>query len=364
MMIRNKLLLLFLLIGGLACSTSRPVIDTNYENAITQARKLVEETSRDNQFPGIAVAVSVKGKLVWSEGFGYADIASKTPIDPSRQLFRIGSISKPLTATGLALLYQQGKIDLDTPIQTYVPSFPEKAYPVTLRQLGGHLAGIRHYKGREFLSDKKYETVLEGLDIFKDDPLLHEPGSKYAYSSYGWNLISAAMETAAKQDFLSYMEEKVFKPLKLDHTYAEHMDRTYPNKVSFYELDNGRPQLAPYVDNSYKWAGGGFIATAEDMVRFGYAHLKPGFLNEEAWLTFTKSQTDNNGKLINYGIGWRSGEDNKGRSWFGHSGGSVGGTSFLAIYPAEELVVVTLVNLSSARLNNLPFRIANQFLTP
>lgn len=363
-MTRNAFLLFLFLISSLACDTNKTLVDTEFQTAIVQARKLVEQTSRDNHFPGIAVAVAVKGKLVWSEGFGYADIARKASVEPHRHLFRIGSISKPLTATGLALLYQQGKIDLDVPIQTYVPSFPEKSHPITLRQLGGHLAGIRHYKGREFLSDKKYETVLEGLDIFKDDPLLHEPGTKYAYSSYGWNLISAAMESASGEEFLSYMEKRVFEPLKLNHTYAEHMDREYKNRVSFYELENDQLELSPYVDNSYKWAGGGFIATAEDLIRFGNAHLKPGFLNEEAWLTFTKSQTDNNGKMINYGIGWRSGQDNKNRNWFGHSGGSVGGTSFLAIYPEKELVVVTLVNLSSAKLNNLPFRIANQFLTP
>ncbi|PHN04283.1 serine hydrolase domain-containing protein [Flavilitoribacter nigricans] len=362
-MTRNYLLVLLLLISSLACKTNRPLTDPNYQTAIAQARKLVQDTRRDSHFPGIAVAVSVKGKLVWSEGFGFADIAEQEQIDPDRHLFRIGSISKPLTATGLALLYQQGKIDLDAPIQTYVPSFPEKEYPISLRQLGGHLAGIRHYNGTEFLSDKKYETVLEGLDIFQDDPLLHEPGSKYAYSSYGWNLISAAMETAAGEDFLSYMEEKVFDPLDLEHTFAEHMDQTYEDRVSFYELKNDQLELSPYVDNSYKWAGGGFISTAEDMIRFGNAHMHPGFLNEETWLTFTRSQTDNNGKMTNYGIGWRSGEDNKDREWFGHSGGSVGGTSFLAIYPEQEIVVVTLVNLSSARLNNLPFRIANQFLT-
>lgn len=362
-MIHNRFFLFLVLISSLACNTQNPLVHPDYQTAIAQARKLVEESSRDKQFPGIAVAVSVKGKLVWSEGFGYADVESKTSMDSKRHLFRIGSISKPLTATGLALLYQQGKIDLDAPIQTYVPSFPKKSYPVTLRQLGGHLAGIRHYKGREFLSDKKYETVLEGLEIFKDDPLLHEPGTKYAYSSYGWNLISAAIETASGEEFLSYMEKQVFNPLNLKHTLAEHMDRRYENRVSFYELENDQLELSPYVDNSYKWAGGGFIGTAEDLIRFGNAHMKPGFLNEETWLTFTKSQTNNDGKTINYGIGWRSGQDNKGRDWFGHSGGSVGGTSFLAIYPEKELVVVTLVNLSSAKLNQLPFRIANQFLT-
>ncbi|MCB0630529.1 MAG: serine hydrolase domain-containing protein [Saprospiraceae bacterium] len=359
----NRLFLLLVLLVGLSCKSNKVKQPSTYSTAIEQARKLVQETSRDEHFPGIAVAVSVKGELVWSEGFGYADIAQRIPVDPARHLFRIGSISKSLTASGLAKLYEEGKVDLDAPIQTYVPSFPEKEWPITLRQLGGHLAGIRHYQGNEFLNDKKYETVLEGLDIFKNDPLLHEPGSKYAYSSYGWNLISAAMENISGQHFLKYMEHTVFKPLKLNHTIPDHADEPIKERVKFYELNGTMLDLSPYVDNSYKWAGGGFLSTAEDMIRFGNAHLHPGFLNEETWKLFTTSQVDNSGKKTNYGIGWRSGEDNKGRPWFGHSGGSVGGTSYLLLYPDQDIVVVTLVNLSSAKLNNLPFRIANQFLS-
>lgn len=359
----NRLFLLLVLLVSLSCNSGKVKQPAAYSTAIEQARKLVQETSRDNRFPGIAVAVSVKGELVWSEGFGYVDVARRIPVNPAKHLYRIGSISKPLTATGLAKLYEAGKVDLDAPIQTYVPAFPQKEWPITLRQLGGHLAGIRHYNGNEFMSDKKYETVTEGLDIFKDDPLLHEPGTKYAYSSYGWNLISAAMETIAEKDFLRYIDQAVIKPLKLHNTMPDHADKPMDNRVKFYELNGTMLDLSPYVDNSYKWAGGGFLSTAEDMIKFGNAHLHPGFLNEETWKVFTESQLDNSGKKVNYGIGWRSGEDNKDRYWFGHSGGSVGGTSYLLLYPEADIVVVTLVNLSSAKLDRLPFRIANQFLS-
>lgn len=355
------LLLIFISFSYSSCRVNTG--SKQYGTAIEQARKLVEETSRDSHFPGIAVAVAVNGKLVWAEGFGYADMAGKTPVDPAKHQFRIGSISKSLTASALAKLYEAGKVDLDAPIQTYVPSFPEKRWPITLRQLGGHLAGIRHYQGDEFLSSKKYETVLEGLDIFKNDPLQHEPGSKYAYSSYGWNLISAAMEAAAGEEFLTYVDETVFKPLKMSHTVPEHMERSYPDRVSFYELKDDVAQLAPYVDNSYKWAGGGFIGTAEDLIRFGNAHLKPGYLKANTLQLWTTPQIKNDGKATNYGIGWSSNNDNKNRHWYGHSGGSVGGTSYLIIYPESQLVVVTLVNLSNAKFDNLPFRIANQFLS-
>ena len=328
-----------------------------------KARTIVEKTSNDNLFPGVAVTVAQKGKVVWSEGFGYANISAKEPVNPATSLFRIGSISKPLTAAALIKLVEAKKIDLDVPIQTYVPAFPEKKYSISLRQLAGHLAGIRHYRGLEFMSQKKYETVGEGLDIFKDDELINEPGTKYAYSSYGWNLISAAIENAAGEDFLSFMQSTVFDPLKLSNTHPDHADREQANRVHFYLINNNEIQEAPYVDNSYKWAGGGFLSTSEDLIRFAHGHIYGDYLADGSLETLTTSQKTKAGKSINYGLGWRSGEDKKGRKWFGHSGGSVGGTSYLLIFPEEELVVVTLVNLSSARLNNLPFRIAEQFLS-
>ena len=132
------------------------------------------------------------------------------PVSPDKSLFRVGSVSKTFTAAALGKLVEAGKLALDRPIQAYVPEFPEKEYPITLRLLAGHLACIRHYRGSEFLSNEYYATVGEGLEIFKDDPLLFKPGTKYAYSSYGWNLISAAIENTSKEPFLDVMEKVVF----------------------------------------------------------------------------------------------------------------------------------------------------------
>ena len=352
-----------LIIALLCLSVPMLAIGQKRTQAITQSRSIVKKTSKDNLFPGVAVTVAKKGKIVWSEGFGYADTKAKEAVDPAKSLFRIGSVSKPLTAAALIKLVEANKIDLDAPIQTYVPSFPKKKHTITLRQLAGHLAGIRHYRGIEFMSQKKYETVGEGLDIFKNDPLINEPGTKYAYSSYGWNLISAAIEAAAEEEFLSFMQTAVFDPLQLTNTFPDHADREIKNRVHFYLIDNNKIKEAPYVDNSYKWAGGGFLSTSEDLIRFAHGHIYGDYLAEGSLALLTTSQVTKAGKKVNYGLGWRSGEDKKGRKWFGHSGGSVGGTSYLLIFPEEELVVVTLVNLSSARLNNLPFRIAEQFLS-
>ena len=327
--------------------------------------RFARETFEKQSFPGMAVMVWKDGDIVFSKGYGYADIDKAIVIDPKVSKFRIGSISKPYTAAALGILYDRNKIYLDFPIQMYVPKFPKKKYDVTLRQLAGHLAGIRHYRGVEFMSNKHYPTVSEGLDIFKDDDLLHPPNSKYAYSSYGWNLISAAVENSANEDFLSFMQREVFDRCEMKNSGPDYATKEIANRVSFYvKSPTGDNQLAPAVDNSYKWAGGGFISSAEDVVLFAKAHLDNTLLLPSTLQLWTKGQTTSDGKNTKYGIGWRSDEDQKGRRWIGHSGGSVGGTSMMLIYPEEKLIVVTLVNLSSARMGNLAFRIANQFLGP
>jgi serine beta-lactamase-like protein LACTB, mitochondrial len=132
--------------------------------AIDQARKVALEIA-GRGIPGVSVAVAKDGVIVWSEGFGFADLEQRVPVWPSTR-FRIGSVSKPLTADAVALLYQQGRLDLDAPVQRYVPSFPDKGYPITTREVAGHLAGIWHYKEGEFDNPRHFASVLESLAIF------------------------------------------------------------------------------------------------------------------------------------------------------------------------------------------------------
>lgn len=355
----NRILFLFLSIFSFSFFVNA---QTDYSKAIAQSEKIIKEVMRDARLPGLAVAVSVKGKLVWSNGFGYSDIENDIPISPSKSKFRIGSVSKPLTAYGLALLYQEGKVDLDAPIQKYVPDFPKKKWDISLRQLGGHTAGIRHYRGNEFMSTKKYETVKEGLTFFKNDALKFEPETQYSYSSYGWNLISAAMEGASGEPFLSFMEKEVFQPLQLRNTEADWADEENLQRTKFYTMVGNKIEEAPYVDNSYKWAGGGFLSTAEDLIKLGNAVLYGTHLNEQTIHEFTKSQKLKSGKMTNYGIGFRSSQDKKDRRWIGHSGGSVGGTTMWLIFPEQELVIAMITNVGSAGWKDLAFRVSNQFL--
>src|SRR5215813_1495176 len=161
----------------LAQTAAQPVAAAKaeeYANAKQHARAVAKEWLTRG-IPGVTLAVAMDGKIVYTEGFGYADVEQRVPVWPTTK-FRIASDSKPLTAAGLMLLVEQGKIDLDAPVQKYVPSFPDKSAnggaKITARLLAGHLAGIRHYKDDEFQISRHYDSVTEGLKIFADDPLL------------------------------------------------------------------------------------------------------------------------------------------------------------------------------------------------
>lgn len=335
--------------------------EARVDTAIARARAFIRDTMGKAGIPGVSITVMRHGRIVWSEGIGWADLEQRVPVTPLTR-FRIGSVSKPLTAAALGLLVESGRLDLDAPVQRYVPAFPEKRYPVTTRQAAGHLAGIRHYQGDEFLSTRRFATVAEGLTIFRDDSLLFRPGTRFHYSSYAWNLVSAVIEGASGRPFLAYMREAVFQPLGMRQTVADHVDSLVPFRARWYTADSASGIVnAPYVDNSYKWAGGGFLSTTEDLARFGQAMLDNALLRPETFRLLTTSQRTLAGEETNYGIGWATRKDAKGRLTFAHSGGSTGGTAFLVLYPAEQLVVAVLANGDGPFVGATP-RIAEMFL--
>ena len=207
---------------------------------------------------------------------------------------------------------------------------------------------------------------VASLELFKNDSLLFKPGSDFSYTSYGYVLLSAAIESAAGEDFPTAMRELVFAPLGLFNTYEERVGMDAQHQATFYDYQ-GRPEdgnviEAPFVDHSSKWAGGGFLSTAEDLVRFASAHLHEGFLHAE---TLKMMFTVNSRRSIidGYGLGWMLARDLRFRKACFHFGATFGGTALLVIYPKQKVCIALLANLGHARF---PFSqimgIVNPFL--
>jgi CubicO group peptidase (beta-lactamase class C family) len=326
------------------------------------AERLMRQFARDSGAPGLSVSVGSHGKLLWSEGFGYADLEQKVPVSSALTKFRVGSIAKPMTALALVTLVGRGRIDLDAEVQRYVPTFPQKKYPITIRQLAGHLAGIRHYAGNESDSRVHYASVLDSLAIFKDDPLIDVPGEKWHYSSYGYNLLSAAIEQAAGEPFLDYMSDTVFKPLGMTQTVPDQLAEVVSNRGRYYFRRDGKYYNEPEVDNSYKWASGGILSTTDDLVRFGLAHMDPTRVSPASLSLLWTEQKTTSGEATGYGIGWRIAVDADGNRWIGHGGGSTGGTSQLWVFPEHGLVIAMASNLTELNYADVLPRLGKLFI--
>lgn len=343
-MIKNRAqtFLAFLIVNLILFGCSN--IQQKEDERVTKARAIMQQMVDDNQAAGLAITIIKDGEKVFNEGVGYADIENQTKVDPGKTMFRIGSVSKSFTSTALATLYEQGKVDLNADVRKYVPQFPPKKYPFTVKQVAGHLSGIRHYNGQdaEYFNTRNYKSIDEALTIFADDTLLFEPGSQFKYSSFGYNLMSAIIEGASSQTYLDYLQTAIFDKLGMNHTSADYLDSIIIGRSGCYQFDTTVNSYlnTPYVDNSYKWAGGGFLSTSEDIAKFAWAFHNGEILNDTTKELFTKPGTLNNGEKVEYALGWTSvGEDAFGHRNYGHGGTAVGGSANMRIYPDANLVM-------------------------
>ena len=336
---------------GQSKQTAEIIRDKSFKAAIKKAEQFIDSLREKDDIPGISICVGDKEKILWAETFGYADLENKTRLSIYSK-FRMGSVSKLLTSLAVGRLYQEGRLDLDAPVQQYVPGFPIKKYPITSRQLAGHMSGIRHYSKNDPLNiPKHYKTVTEGLSIFKDDTLLFKPGTKYEYSTYGYSLLSAVIEGAAHMSFLSYMQDSIFLPFGMVHTAADINDSIIPFRVRFYDHAGKKLVNSALVDNSYKWAGGGILSTPSDLVNMISGLLNHKVLQEKALNLLFTPQNLENGKSTNVGIAWRINKTKTGVTYIHHGGAIQGGRTFVLFYPESGYIFAIAANTMDAPLN-------------
>lgn len=332
------------------------------QDVTVEADRMASQFVKESGTPGLSVSVGMQGRLIWSKGYGYADIEQQVPVDPAATKFRVGSVAKPMTALALVQLVTQERIDIGSDVRRYVPVFPQKNITFTVRQLAGHLACIRHYAGDEAYSRKHYSSVIASLDIFKDDPLICAPGAEWKYSSYGYNLLSAVVEQAAKKPFLDYMAESVFVPFGMTATVPDQLKELVPIRGRYYLRNSGKIYNEPEVDNSNKWASGGILSTTDDLVRFGLAHMNNQLVSPEMRNLLWTEQKTIDGKGTGYGIGWRIVLDDQGHKWIGHGGGSIGGTTQLWLFVDNGLVIAMASNLTELDYKDILPRLRTLFI--
>ncbi len=326
----------------------------------------VTDQQQQQNIPGISVAIAVAGELRYAKGFGKADLENDVPVTTATR-FRTASIAKPMTAVAVMQLAEQGRLNLDAEIQMYCPAFPKKRWPVTVRQLLGHLGGVRHYqRPGEASGTEHFFTVRDSLRLFADDPLLHEPGTRYTYTTYGYVLLGCAVEGASGISYEEYMQKNVWGPAGMEHTRTDHHFLLIPGRARGYskvdagdynrlpghmksQVRVGQLMNASLHDTSMKIPGGGLLSTASDLVRFGLAVLEGRLVKPETREAMWTRQKTNDGNGTNYGLGWSLGTtQQRGLPIVSHSGGQAGTSTLLVIVPEQKIVVAVMTNLQGA----------------
>lgn len=333
-----------------------------------RARQLVRAHVSATNLPGVSVAVGVRGDLVWAEGFGWANLPARTAITPDTG-FRLGTASIPLTSAAAGVLIERGALSLEQEIQTWVPQFPRAAQPVTLAQLMAHTAGVRSDGGDEGpLFGMHCERPLDALPAFASRSLLFDPGTKFRVSAYGWVLVSAAIEAAAREPFLRVMRKEVFEPLGMDDTHAD-APGTPDQATSYFpgfaaDPRYGADEMRPLDLSCYAGAGE-LVSTPSDLVRFGAGLMSGRLLQPETLTRLQAAQRTASGDDTGYGLGWdRETVTIGGRptAVVGHDGDLLGGpAASLLLVPDRQLVVAVTANISYADTATLATAIANAF---
>lgn len=337
-------------------STAPPLAAGSVGVSPTKIDALAQELLRKQGIPGMTLAVVDHGQMVYSHAYGLADVENNVPATPAAEI-RTASIAKPMTAVAVMQLVQQGKLDLDAPVQQYCPAFPLKTSPdgkpwvVTTRELLSHRAGVRWYRDdTEAKNAKHYDTLAEAVKHFGDDPLQFAPGEKMLYSTYGYVVVGCAIEGASHMKFSDYMQQAVFSLSKMNATQADDPQKLVPHRARGYVKTKGEQlENAPFFDPSDRLPGGGWLSTSEDLARFADAVMSDKLVTsatlEEMWKPLS-NRDDGSG----YGLGWGIGKLD-GHRVVGHNGGQAGSSTSLKLVPDRRLAVAVMTNVEGADLD-------------
>ncbi|MDO9518752.1 MAG: serine hydrolase domain-containing protein [Pseudohongiella sp.] len=347
---------------------------TEWEDAAGKADAWLLESREKLGTPALSAAISIDGELVWAGAVGYSDLDAASTASPDTT-FRIGSSSKAVTSVAMGVLIESGAIDLDAPISDYISDLSGPLSSVTTRQAMNHTAGVRDYgiclcfPIWEYYNRSYYETQRETLGIVEGSDLLFVPGERFFYTSYGYNVTGAVIESVTGKGFNDYLKDSVFVPLGLDGIRVDSGTPRATDAV-FYELANGRFKPVFQVDNSNKLPSGGILATPSDLVQLGQQMIAPTLFSSDTRDQLVRRQflADGEPNPQGYALGWRTGETQLLRGTittpvYHHHGVAYGAVSHFSVYPQIGMVVSVMMNKNQGDFDGVPAQLVDLFVT-
>lgn len=354
-------------------STTQTSPPSKWAGAVRQARQIVRTTIAANNLAGLSVAVGIDGDLVWTEGFGLADLEERSPATPDLR-FRTGTAAVLFTSTAIGLLLDEGRLQFDDEVQKYVPQFPRQPWPVTIRQVMAQVAGFPFEDpDNGVLTSSHCARPADAVPLFTKDPIQFQPGTQFRESTFGWVLLSAVVEAAAGQPFLSFLDERIFRPLGMSDTFKEIItDRPASAATPYNPRFAANPTYGltplPTFDYSCHAGSNGFLSTASDFARFGMAINRGQLLRPGTVRLFQTPQHLTSGALTPYGLGWElktvilADRPVQAAGYSGHFW--VEDVASLLTFPDRGLVVAVMSNVSFAGTPAIAERIAQTFAAP
>jgi len=325
-------------------------VNLPHDTAI-KANQLLTKSIEEKVFTGVTAGISIQKNNVWLNAAGHSNKAAKKEME-AQTVVRTASIAKSMTAVAIMQLVEKNLVNLEAPIQTYLPDYPKKKEGViTVKQLLYQTSGIPNYaSAKEAQTQKNYPNLSAAVDVFKDRDLQHTPGTAFAYATYNYVVLGLIIEKISELTYEEYMIKNIWEKAGMQFTGIEKYQQPHPNRTSLYHRNKkGKISLSKKENNlSNRIPGGGFYSTVEDLLKFGEAIINHELISKESLAAMlTKSNVEKPGNP--YGMGWfmYGGEENP-QGCFGHSGEQTGVSAQLMIIPARETVVVVMGNTSGA----------------
>jgi len=336
------------------------------QNRFSGIRANITELVNSGEIPSLSVAVARGGKIIWEEGFGWADRERMIKATP-HTMYSLASISKPITATGLMILVEREMVDIHKPVDTYIApakitAFEGRAEDATVKHFLNHTAGLPlHYTF--FYEDEPYRKPSMDESIRRYGILVHPPGEVYQYANFGFGILDNVITKISGKSFADFMRNEVFLPLGLTHTSVNIGPGLEEYAATRYDDDNNP---IPFYDFDHPGASALF-SSAHDLVRFGMFHLKDHMADQKPILKdetidMMHDERDRNAANRSYGLGWAFNRDDNGYRSVSHSGGMPGVSTLLKLIPSEDVAVVVLCNASTRHTRRITDDIIGELL--
>jgi CubicO group peptidase (beta-lactamase class C family) len=350
----QNLILFVILFSFTNCEKKTQAIlyDSKYKKEIAEVRKQASLYLVLNNIPGASLTISKDGKIIYSEGMGFASKELEVPVTRNTK-FRIGEVSELFTSMMYQMMVENGTLHPDSAVQTYIPDYPESVFKETknkilLNQLANHSSGITSLNSNTEDQKGKSITLQKSIDNFKDLPLEFVPGWYESQSTNNYNLLGAIMEKATGKYFHVLLKEYITDTLNLNNTEIDNPYKTIIGRSDFFDFNMVAQVVnAACQDLRHRSPSEGMLSNAEDLVKFGNAILNSDRISNQIKERLFVPQGLLGDFPPSIANAWIIQKNRNNEFYYGKVGGVIGGGAVLLIVPEEKLVFAVTVNLTS-----------------